>query len=180
MEMKLEEAYQQLNLSVQLIPAGSPNRNGRGMTPDYVTIHNTANSSARATAAMHARYLLSEAAWKRKVSWHYTVDDTQAIKHLPVFEEGMHAGTREGNRRSIGIEICEFRGIDQAAANERAALLTAVLLFVMQWPIEAVVPHRYWSGKNCPHLLLADGEKDWKEFMNQVERFLTELAGTGK
>jgi N-acetylmuramoyl-L-alanine amidase len=150
------------------------------MNPDHVTIHNTANGARKASAAMHAKYLLGESARKRKVSWHYTVDDSQAIKHLPVFEEGMHAGTREGNGRSVGIEICEFRGIDQEAANDRAALLTAVLLFVMQLPISTVVPHRYWSGKNCPHLLLADGEKGWRAFIRQVERFLTELEGAGK
>ena len=60
-----------------------------------------------ANARMHAAYVKNPST---SVSWHYTVDDEQIIyQHLPTNEIGWHAGdggTGQGNRESIGIEIC--------------------------------------------------------------------------
>ncbi|MCC7229819.1 MAG: N-acetylmuramoyl-L-alanine amidase [Fimbriimonadaceae bacterium] len=174
--MNQTEAIHQLNLSEELLPVGNLNRPGLAMSPDHITIHNTANGTRSANARMHAKYMKGPAAQKRKVSWHFTVDDREVIKHLPVHERACHAGTREGNRRSIGIEICEFAGIDQSAANNRAALLVAVLLHSMALDLSAVVPHRHWSGKYCPHLLLDNGEAGWREFVDQVKFHLEGLT----
>jgi len=52
---------------------------------------------------------------KTYVSWHYTIDDSQIIKHLPINEKGFHV-LNDGNTRSIGIEICMNKGIDQDTA----------------------------------------------------------------
>lgn len=150
---------ERLNLSTDFIAPGARNRSGRAITPTYITIHNTANADRGADARMHAKYMKGAEAQQRLVSWHFTVDDQRCVQHLPLHELGMHAGTALGNASSIGIEICENAGINQAAANQRAALLTAALLQRLDLDITHVVPHKHWSGKQCPHLLLGTNGK---------------------
>ncbi|MFN3259447.1 MAG: N-acetylmuramoyl-L-alanine amidase family protein [Pikeienuella sp.] len=154
------DVRERLNLSVELIPFGQRNRPGQLIRPDHITIHNTGNDAPGADAAAHSRYVRSGP----DVSWHFTVDDMQAIRHLPVDEKGWHAGSR-GNARSIGIETCMHRGVDQPAANARAALLTAVLLRRIGQGVDRVVPHRRWSATSCPVLYL----RDWQGFLGMVE-----------
>ncbi|RYG22837.1 peptidase C1 [bacterium] len=175
--MTFAEAYGVLQIEVDLIPRGATNRNGRSLTPTYITIHNTSNPSAGADAKMHGRYQKGADARSRKVSWHFTVDDRIVVKSLPLSEQGMHAGTHLGNAQSIGIEICENKGIDQEKANDRAALLAALLLRAYGLSIDVVVPHHHWSGKNCPHLLLAQGGSGWEKFRQRVDHYHGQLDG---
>lgn len=172
--MTLDEARTQLAWQVDLIPAGASNRPRGTITPSHITIHNTANAGAGADALSHGRYLKGPDARARKVSWHYSVDDQRVVQHLPDRELGWHAGI--GNRRSIGIEICEHQGIDQGAANDRAALLTAVLIHIHRIPLDAVVPHQVWTGKNCPRTLLAVAGA-FDAFVAAVKAHATELSG---
>ena len=76
------------------------------MTPIYITVHNTANTAVGANAKSHASYVKNP---DTPTSWHFTVDDTEIYQHLPLNENGWHAGdgNGDGNRKSIGIEICE-------------------------------------------------------------------------
>lgn len=154
-----------LNLEIDLIPESNSNRPNTKITPSFITIHNTDNSGRGADARAHARYVKGQDAQNRKVSWHYTVDDKRSIKHLPVNEKGWHAGSGEGNKKSVGIEICMNEGIDQEAANDRAATLTAILMYDLNIPLSNVVTHKHWTGKNCPRLLL----NDWDRFKQQVK-----------
>jgi N-acetylmuramoyl-L-alanine amidase len=150
--MTQEEAIQKLNITVDLIPAGSSNRPGTKITPTFVTIHNTANADPGADAAMHARYVKGADARARQVSWHFTVDDKRVFKHLPTDEKAWHAGP--GNSKSVAIEVCENRGIDTDAAIDRAALLTALMMLAYGIGSDNVVPHQHWTGKDCPHVIL--------------------------
>jgi len=151
-------------VKIDYIPTGSKNRSGVKIPPTAITIHSTANPNA--TAADHAKYLKGPDAQARPVSWHYTVDDVQVIQHLPEDEEGYHAGTREGNRSSIGIEICEFEDpTRQAKAIERAQHLVASILKRRGWGIDRLRQHRDWTGKNCPRILQGP---TWRGFMQAV------------
>lgn len=170
--MTQEEAIQKLNITVDLIPAGNSNRPGNRIRPTHITIHNTSNAKPGADAAMHARYVKGPDARAREVSWHFTVDDRRVVKHLPTNEKGWHAG--KGNPVSIGIEICEHQGIDQRAANDRAALLTALMMLAYGIPAERVVSHQSWTGKNCPHLLLRQ-QGGFEAFRNRAAAFRQEL-----
>src|SRR5678816_3646299 len=125
--MTIDEVTRALNIYTDYIPEGSSNRPATALYAHYITIHNTDNPDSGADAKSHSKYLKGEDAQARQVSWHYTVDDWSVYKHLPTSELGWHAGTSLGNNSSIGIEICEFDGIDQHEANDRAALLTALL-----------------------------------------------------
>lgn len=170
--MTLEEAIQSLNLSVDMIPSGSSNRPGTRLHPTHITVHNTDNSSAGADAQAHARYLKGPDARARKVSWHYTADDSAVIQHLPDNEVGWHAGS--GNSKSVAVEICQNSGIDQAAANDRAALLVAVLMKRHGIKLTAVVPHKFWTGKHCPGLLL-NGSGGFQAFVASVSERVNQI-----
>lgn len=170
--MTQEEAIQKLNIHVDLIPSGNSNRPGTPIKPAYITIHNTANDSKGADAAMHARYVKGADARARKVSWHFTVDDVQVYKHLPTNEMGWHAGP--ANTKSIGIEVCEDKGSDGEATADRAALLTALMMLAYGIPRERVVTHQSWTGKNCPRVLLrAPGGFD--AFRDRASDYLAQL-----
>ena len=118
-------------ITQDLIPVGRRNRPGYRLVPRYITIHDTANPNAGAGAKAHANYLKGAAAASIPASWHFTVDDRLIVQHLPLDENGWHCGDGTngiGNRQSIGVEICENRDGNRAAAEANAAWLTAQLL----------------------------------------------------
>ena len=158
-----------LEIVTDLIPSGRRNRPGYPLTgPRYITVHDTANPNRGADALAHARYLKGPEAAAKPVSWHFTVDDTRAVQHLPTNEVGWHAGDGPdgpGNRSSLGIEICENADGNRAQAEKNAAELIVQLLQRFGLGVEAVVQHHRWTGKDCPHLLRAEG---WDKFVAKV------------
>jgi N-acetylmuramoyl-L-alanine amidase len=167
-------ALADLNLKVEFIAAGRHNRPGTVIRPLYITIHNTDNTDAGADAERHSKFVRETGyyVWRGRkhwVSWHCTVDDQVAIQHLPFTEMAFHAGD-QANRTSIAIEICMQQGIDQPAANQRAARLTAGLMKDLNINIDHVRPHEKWTGKDCPVLLLNNGVpgQKWQQFLASV------------
>lgn len=158
---------------------GRRNRPGFPMIPKFITIHDTANTRAGADARAHANYLKSNAAALRGVSWHYTVDDKEIYQHLPLNENGWHAGDGRngiGNRQSIGIEICENRDGNRGQAEANAAWLTAKMLTEWGLSIYAVRQHYNWSRKNCPRIIRA--RKDgWNKFLSLIISISRETPG---
>lgn len=150
----------------ELIPATSKNaRSGIKMAAEYITIHNTGNPGASAKA--NSNYVRKQNGFK---SWHFTVDDKNIIQQLPINETGWHAGdgaSGPGNRKSIGIEICEVAG-----AEENAIKFVAELLIALKIDISKVVPHRHWSGKNCPRLILPH----WDKFVDDIKKEMELIA----
>lgn len=69
-----------------------------------------------------------------------------------------------GNRKSIGIEICVNEGADYDKAVANAVELVKHLLVKHNIPVNRVVPHRHWTGKDCPARLL----KTWSDFVAKV------------
>ncbi len=95
---------------------------------------------------------------------------------MPVGEVGWHAGSHDGNAKSIGIEICENKGIDQQAANDKAARLTALLLHELGIsPAGNVTQHHLWIGKNCP-ALLRKPSSGWDAFLVAVENHFAQVT----
>lgn len=138
------------------IRPGRRNRPGHPLKAEWITVHDTGNPKAGADALAHAKYLHGNAA-DLPASWHFTVDDKRAVQHLPLDENGWHAGdgaNGPGNRTSIGVEICENQDGDRAQAERNAQELVADLLTRLGLTLDRVVPHKRWNGKNCPHLLL--------------------------
>ncbi|WP_409017997.1 N-acetylmuramoyl-L-alanine amidase [Bacillus velezensis] len=143
-----------VKITKDFIPVGHNNRPGYAMDPAYITVHNTANTAKGASAAMHARY---EKNPETPTSWHFTVDDKEIYQHLPLNENGWHAGdgnSGTGNRKSIGIEICENSDGDFEKAVVNAQWLIKKLMKEQGISLANVVPHQHWSGKYCPRKLL--------------------------
>lgn len=134
------------------------------MTPEYITIHNTAND---ASANNEIAYMIRN---DNYVSFHFAVDDIEAVQGLLLNRNGWHAGDGDGagNRKTIGIEICySLSGGDRFTRAEiNGAELTAQLLRERGWGIDRVKKHQDWSGKYCPHRTLDLG---WDRFLNMVK-----------
>jgi hypothetical protein len=172
--MTQDEAIQQLNITVDLLPQGANNRPGTKIKPTHITIHNTSNASKGADATMHAQYIKGAEARNRPASWHFTVDDKRTFKHLPTNEMAYHA--KSGNGVSIGIEVCEHAGINQEAAVERAALLTALMMLAYGIPRDNVVSHHSWTRKDCPRVILRR-KGGFNSFRDLAMGFLGQLKG---
>ena len=174
--LRLDRAYAELNIVQDFIPVDRSNRPGKRLLPTAITIHNTDNVDLGANAAAHAQYLKSDDARKRKISWHFTVDDRNVYQSLPINEIGRHTGSKKGDAASIGIGICMNVDLDVPAAYRRAALLAAVLSFQngIKLP-KRIFQHYDWSGKNCPRVL-RDAPNGWQDFVSQILRFREKLT----
>ena len=151
-----------------IISGGRKNRPGRDTNLDtYITIHETGNAAKGADAAAHGAYLDSAAGEDDLVSWHYTVDDHAIVQHLPDYETAYHAGDGKagpGNTTSIGIEICVNAGGDFEAAKANAAALVRLLMEEHGIPLDNVVQHNHWNGKDCPKTIRATAGA-WEAFL---------------
>jgi len=160
-----------MNIIQDFIPVGRRNRPGRVNPMLFVTVHETGNTSRGAGARNHANYLKGNDAANRPVSWHYTTDDKETYQHLPETEDAFHAGdgAGNGNRQSIGIEMCVNSDGDFLKTIDRTAVLVADICRRRNIPIENVVQHNRWSGKNCPKNIRAGRPHDWNAFISKVK-----------
>jgi N-acetylmuramoyl-L-alanine amidase len=167
--------YKEVNTRIDLIPRGVGGRKKhRPMSPRYITIHSTQNTTG--DAYNHA---LALKRGRLNASWHFTVQDNVAIQHMPTRQQGRHADMEgPGNYYSIGIEMCEHRGNNRAQTVERTAKLAAYLMYIHRIPLHNVVPHYHWPragykppNKNCPHFLLDNGRpgRTWRWFLSRVQ-----------
>lgn len=153
-----------------LAPKGSKCRPGYALKPEYITIHNTGNTNKGADADNHAKYLQGGGK-DLTVSYHWCVDDKQAVLIIPENENAWHAGdggNGTGNRKSLAIEICENSDGDLKKATDNAVELTRELMAKYNIPISKVVTHKHWSGKQCPNRLLKGQPYTWDEFLAKL------------
>ena len=161
-----------LTIQGHIISDGRKNRPGRDTNPGaYITIHETGNAAGGADAAAHGDYLDSDAGERDMVSWHYTVDDHAIVQHLPDYETAYHAGDGKGgpgNAASIAVEICVNAGGDFAQAQANAASLVRLLMAEHSIPLERVVQHHHWNGKDCPKTI-RNTPGGWAAFLKLCE-----------
>lgn len=145
------------------------------MKPKWIVIHNTAND---ASAEDEIHYMIGN---DSPVSYHYAVDDKEAIQGLPLDRNAFHCGDGvfgEGNRYGIGIEICYSKSGGERfyQAERNAAKLVAKLLKQYGWGIDKVKRHYDFSPYKqvCPYLSMKLG---WNRFLDMVQ---AELSSTGE
>lgn len=157
------------------ISKSNKNRPSNYMKPLYITVHNTANTKKGADAANHASFIKRSSTG---VSWHYTVDENCIYQHLPLNENGWHAGDGRGtgNMKSIGIEIFENADGNFEKAVENAQWLIRQLMQDQGIPLANVVLHKRWSGKECPRKLL----NRWDSFKAGIATAHTGKKATAK
>jgi N-acetylmuramoyl-L-alanine amidase len=157
------------------IPRTTPcnRRPGLSMSPQYITIHSTGNPKS---TARNERGWLTNPSNTRTASWHICVDEKEAVEAIPLNEVAWHAGdgSGQGNRASIGIEICESG--NRAKTLENAVKLTAKLLKERGWGVDRLRRHHDWSGKICPRILQPNNWAGWEQFKRDVQK---ELSGGG-
>ena len=147
------------------------------MTPKYITIHNTGNT---ASARNEASYMNSNSNY---TSYHVAIDDKEAVQVVPFNRNAWHAGDSQGqgNRASIGIEICYsmdngYSGAMSARykqAQENTALYVAYVLHQYGWGTDRLRQHWNWSGKDCPHKMRA--HNGWGAFVARVQAHLNAI-----
>lgn len=148
------------------------------MEPEYVTIHNTANN---ASAAGEIEYMVSN---DQYVSYHWAVDDIEAIQAIPHDRNAWHCGDGEdgvGNLKSIGIEICHSLDPENPhypQSEENGAKLAAIVLHEAGLGLDAIRKHEDWSGKYCPHRILDNG--DWENFKERIAKYYNEIKDGGE
>jgi len=153
------------------VPEGRPNHTGKTMKNiTHITIHETGNKNAGATAEAHARYQYNGGGG-RAASWHYTADEKEIWQSFPDNATCWHTGTAKGNETSIGIEICANSKEGFRKACENAAALCAELMKRHRIPISNVTQHHHWSRKNCPENLRSGAwGTSWQDFLRMIGR----------
>lgn len=138
-------------------------------TPSRIVVHNTAND---APAVNEITYMVNN---DNEVSYHYAVDDKEAVQGLPLDRNAWASGDGhgKGNMGGIHIEICySLSGGERFEKAERnAAQLIARLLKQYGWGIDRVTKHQDYDGKYCPHRTLDMG---WQRFLDMVKQEMEE------
>ena len=87
-----------------------------------------------------------------------------------------YIGSTGGNNNSIGIETSVRQKSDLWLTWQYSAQLCAKLLIQFELPMNRLVGHHFFSGKDCPQPLLENDNEIWYEFfeMSRQERKLQE------
>lgn len=164
-----------VNLKKQFVSANiaSQKTYGNNNKKKFVTVHQTGNPNRGANAQAHAN--LQSNGNVRSASWHYQVDDKEAIQSFSHRAQCWHAGDGrgEGNLNSIGIEICINSDGDYKQAVKNGAKLVAKILKDENLTIDKVKRHYDWSRKNCPAQIMAGRDSiGWNDFIELVKNEL--------
>ena len=150
----------------------------------YITVHQTDNVKIGANADKHHKYLSNNSVG-REASWHWSVDEVQAIQSFRDNRVTWHA--IGGNEVSLGIELC----VDDDAPGgitfmseenykktlDNGAKLVAVKLVEHGLTPADVRQHHDWSGKDCPQYIRAGKYGiTWGDFMTSVRKYYEVLT----
>ena len=149
-----------------------------GMTPQGITIHNTAND---ASAMSEISYMMNN---NNQVSFHEAVDDYRVVQGIEHNRNSWNAGDGHGfgNMKTISIEICYSKsGGDRFNKAERnAAERIAYLMKQYGWNLNNIYDsrntigtHQNRSGKYCPHRTLDMGLDRFYDMVREEYRELT-------
>lgn len=139
---------------------------GGSCKPQYIIIHETANTAVGANARAHFSYWNRDAS--ARASAHFVVDDTEILNLVPQNRPAWHIGDGGAanpihNRNALGIEICVNADGNYDRAVKNALLLTRYLMKQWQIPTASVLRHYDVSGKACPAVMLREPER-WTAF----------------
>ena len=143
---------------------------GTGNPALWVTLHQTDNFSRGAGAAAHANL---QSRLGTDASWHWQVDDIEAVQSYAENVRCWHAGDGRGhgNMSSIAIEMCVNPDANYEKTFDNGARLAAQIMKRHGIPMSRLVQHNHWSGKNCPSQIRNRGE--WARFRALVQKYLT-------
>ena len=154
--------------------SSNDNNYGTGNKGLYITVHETGNTDEGANALAHANYINNGS----EETWHYTVDDTQVIKHFNHDISCWHCGDGrgEGNLNSIGIEMCVNSDGDFNKTIANTIELVQYLMKELNISIADVFQHNYWNGKDCPQNIRRGNPITWLTFLDRVKNNTTQVT----
>ena len=163
-----------MNLKKQLISKNYSKR--QVIKPEYIVIHETANTARGANAQMHWKYWNTNETAQSSV--HFVVDDHEVVQ-LAEFLPGKcwrcwHVGDNKGhsnitNSNTIGIEICVNSDGNFKKARQNCIELVKWLMPQVNLGPKKVVRHYDASGKHCPATML-NNPKLWDDFKSQIKK----------
>lgn len=146
----------------------------------YITVHNTNTIAVAQGTTMAEQY--ARATWPnanmKDSRVHYYIDDTDCWQLLREDEVGWHATDSRGpgNESSLGIEIImDGSGSERdQKAEDRGALLAAILLNRHGLSVDRLVAHQRWYAKKyCPRYILPH----WESFRQRVAAYMRAYGG---
>ncbi|WP_052059864.1 N-acetylmuramoyl-L-alanine amidase family protein [Lysinibacillus fusiformis] len=141
---------------------------GRKNTRRKVCIHETDNTKKGSGADNHAR--LQANGNSRQASWHWSVDDKEAVQSFTHDYQCWAAGSTKGNNEAIHIEMCVNVEGDYVRTVQNTAALVAKILKEEKLTINDVVQHHFYSGKNCPSKIRSTSAPiPWSSFLQMVK-----------
>lgn len=147
------------------IVKGNARLTGKGKSKKTtITVHETANTSRGANANAHAR--LQAGGNSRQASWHWQVDDKEAVQSYEHGDRCWHASSRALD--SIAIEICVNRDGDLAKAYANAIELIKWIMSEEGLKPNNVVQHYWWTKKNCPTNMRNGRPMNWDNFVKAL------------
>ncbi|MGE7951617.1 N-acetylmuramoyl-L-alanine amidase [Lysinibacillus xylanilyticus] len=157
-----------ITIRKKLVPDTQANKAtyGKGNVKKYIVVHETDNTRSGADADAHAR--LQYNGNSRSASWHYTVDDKEAVQSFEHSWRCWAAGSTTGNNQGIQVEVCVNSDGNYQKAMQNAAELVAKIMKDEGISISNVVQHNHFSGKNCPRNM-REGKITWSQFITMIK-----------
>ena len=133
----------------------------------YITIHETGNTDVGANAINHAKYINNGSS----ETWHYTVDSERVVQQYNESVQCWHCGDGrgDGNLNSIGIEMCVNSDGNINKTIDNTIDLVKYLMNKFNIPINNVVQHNRWNGKNCPQNIRSGKPITWGTFIDKIK-----------
>ena len=139
---------------------------GKGNKKKFIVVHETDNTRSGADADAHSR--LQANGNSRQASWHWQADDAEAVQSFTHDWSCWAAGSTKGNNEGIQVEICVNSDGNYQRAVQNAADLVAKIMQDEKIPINQIVQHNYFSGKNCPKVMRS-GRIPFAKFIQMVQ-----------
>src|SRR5690554_3671603 len=154
-----------------LVPSKTARKvtSGTGNSKRKICIHETDNMRAGANADAHSR--LQYNGNSRKASWHWQVDDKEAVQSFTHDWRCWAAGNAKGNNEAIHIEICVNSDGNYLKAVENTAKLVAKIMKEENLTLNDLVQHNDYSGKNCPRIMKSASRITWYQFKQLVKKY---------
>lgn len=133
----------------------------------YITIHETGNADVGANAINHAKYINNGSS----ETWHYTVDSERVVQQYNENVQCWHCGDGrgDGNLNSIGVEMCVNSDGNINKTIDNTIDLVKYLMIKFNIPINNVVQHNRWNGKNCPQNIRSGKPITWGTFIDRIK-----------
>ena len=151
-------------------------------TPTSITIHETDCPDIPATQFyLSVKNGQNDLNRKPQASFQLCVDAYTVRQIVNLYKTCWHAGCKEGNATSIGIEICQYKNNKE---KQKQAYLNAVeLVKILKSEITTVKKvkrHYDWTGKICPSYMLTKKYSGltWNWFLDQLNSKEKETAKT--